>query len=329
MKLSLRSLPLALVLVVAGLATAGCAGGADDVPTTNADDLTAVKQGFTDVSSEWGGEKAIALAVAGGKAYVGFGERGFAILDARTWKTTKRVARDDAGRFLPADSVQIVGDDLMVAGLRNDAPIDPFQGGSSYRYVVSIVDRTSGAVKKDVTIDVMPVLSKAGESFFDLPNMSSTIDHGKVWLVISHARAKKLVGFDLPAARSTTLDLKALLAGPTFAVDLAKDVAVHDGAAWLPVPDGRSSGFVKRIDLQTGATSKVGAELGYPVAVAFGTRAMFVANHEGALLAVDPVTGATLKSIAVPDFVTGVTSDANNVYVSTWKGLFVVRNEWN
>jgi hypothetical protein len=327
MKLSLgRSLLLALAVTSSTLG--GCASSDASNEATADDDFTSAPAGFNDVSSEWGSDKASGIAVRGGKAYVGFGNRGFAILDMRTFKTTKRVLKDDADKLIAADSVRMVGDDLMVAGLRNDAPIDPYRGGSYYNYVISLVDRTTGAVKKQIVVDVMKALTTPDDSLFDLPNIAATIEGGQVWLVVSHDRAEKLVHFDLPTARTTALDLKVLLSGQTFAVDLAKDVAVRDGAAYFPVPDGRSSGYVRRIDLQSGASSKVGAELGYPVAVSFGTSAMFVADHGGALRVVDPRSGATLKEIEVPDWVTGVTSDKHNVYVSTWKGVFVAKNEW-
>ena len=55
---------------------------------------------------------------------------------------------------------------------------------------------------------------------------------------------------------------------------------------------------------------------------------MFVANHESALLVLDADSGATLKQVAIPDWVTGVTSDEDNIYVSTWTGIFVAKNEW-
>jgi hypothetical protein len=317
-------------LVFFTAATVGaCSGEGASSPEASLDsDFTGARRGFSDLSSTWGADKASGIAVRDGNAYVGFGARGFGIVDLRTMKTTKRVSRDEAGQLLAADSVRMVGNDLMLAGLRNDAPIDPLRGGSYYNYVVSLVDRTSGAVKKEVVIDVMKALSRRGESLFDIPNMAATIEGSQVWVVVSHERAKKLVHFELPAARSTSLDLRALLAQPSVTIELAQDIAVHDGAAYLPVPDGRSSGYVHRIDLRSGTQSKVGAELGHPVGVAFGASALFVADHSGALLAIDPRSGATLKELAIPDFVTGVTSDRDNVYVSTWKGLFVAKNEW-
>jgi hypothetical protein len=82
------------------------------------------------------------------------------------------------------------------------------------------------------------------------------------------------------------------------------------------------------VDLASGATTNVGAGLGYPVGVAFSGKAMLVANHESALLVLDAESGALLKQVAIPDWVTAVTSDKDNIYVATWTGIFVTKNEW-
>lgn len=322
MKLSILSLSLLL-------ATSACASSTAEGGATTDSDFTGAKAGFNDVSREWGMDKASGIAVRDGNAYVGFGERGYAVLDLRTMKTTRRVLKDAANRLVAADSVAMVGDDLMVAGLRNDAPNDPYRGGSYLVFVVSLLDRTTGALKKEIAVDVMKVISNGADPLLDRPNIAVTIEGRDVWLAFSHPHAKKLVRFELPAARTTTLDLKTLLEGETLAIDSAKDVAIHDGAAYLPATtsDGRG-GYVRRVQLPGGATTKVGANLGYPVGIAFAGRALLVANHQQSLFVLDAQTGATLQEVAIPDWITGVTSDQDNVYVSTWKGVFVVKNTW-
>jgi hypothetical protein len=327
--ISLRT--LAVVLAGSVLATvAGCAGESAE-PAAADSDFTGgkAKPGFKELSREWGGAKAVDLAVRDSTAYVGLGISGLAVMDLATLKTTRTVTRDAHDKLLVADTVQVVDDELMVAGLRNDAPLDPYRGGAQDNFAITFLDRATGAVNKQLLVDVMSTVTTPGDSLFDLPRMAATVDGGRIHIMVAHAKAKKVLSIPIPSARETKLVLSDLLGAGAFAIgDAGKDIAVHGGAAYVPEPDGRSNGFVQRVDLATGATTKVGAGLGYPVGVSFGGRAMFVANHESALFVLDADSGATLRQIAVPDWVTAVTSDKDNVYVATWTGIFIAKNEW-
>jgi hypothetical protein len=322
-----------LAFVMAGTllgAVAGCAGHDPD-PAAADSDFTGGKAtpGFKTLSAQWGGAKASDLAVQDASAYVGLGLSGLAIMDLATLKTTKTVTRDDHGKLLVADTVQVIDGDLMVAGIRDESPLDPFRGGAQDAFVITFLDRATGTVKKQVLIDVMSTVSRPGDAFFDVPRMAATVSGGRIHVMVAHAKAKKVFSLAIPDARETRLVLADLLGTRAFTIgEAGKDIAVHAGAAYVPEPDGRDNGFVERVDLATGATSKVGAGLGYPVGVAFGGRAMFVANHESALFVLDAVSGAKLAQIAVPDWVTAVTSDKDNVYVATWTGIFIAKNEW-
>lgn len=320
-----RTLAVALLISVTACAAESAAPASTDADFTGGK----ATPGFKDLSREWKGAKASDLAVRGGTAYVGLGTGGVAVMSLATLKTTKTIARDDHEKLLVADTVQVVGDELMVAGIRDESPLDPYRGGAQDAFVITFLDRASGAVNKQLLVDVMSTVSRPGDSLFDLPRMAATVDGGRIHVMVAHAKAKKVFSLPIPSAKETKLVLADLLGAGAFTIgDAGKDIAVHGGAAYVPEPEGRSNGFVQRVDLATGATRKVGAGLGYPVGVAFGGRAMFVANHESALFVVDADSGATLRQIAVPDWVTAVTSDDDNVYVATWTGIFIAKNEW-
>lgn len=310
------------------VALTGCASPAEErSEETSESAFSKAKQGFNDLSAAWGKDKASGIAVVGSKAYVGLGAWGYAVHDLRTFDLLQKVERDEDGRLIPSETVQMVGDDLVLSGLRNDAPLD-WWSGSHYNYVMSFVDPANGTVHKRVLIDVMSTITTQSP-LFDIPTIAARIEGDKVWLVISHKLAKKVVSFDLPTGATTKLDLADLLEEETFDVGYAKDIVVEDGFVYVPEARSSKDGFVRKIDVATGDESELGVSLGYPVAVAMANGAVLVADHDGGLLAIDRVTGAKLATFSIPDWVTGVTVDANNVYVTTWKGVFVTKNAWN
>lgn len=314
-----------LALVVAAFAP-GCTGSEEPTEAVESD-ATAIAAGMHVLGDAWDGDKASDVVVRGTTAYVGLGRRGLAVVDAKTMTTKKRILRDGEDKLLPADHVQLVGTSLVASGLRDDSPLE-YGAGADYNFVISVLNPTTGAVKKQVLVNVMKALSKPSATFFQIPTVAATLEDGEVWLMVSHERLSKVVHFTLPSAARTELDLTDLSSDDAPAVEYGKSVAVRDGAAYVPEPEGRDDGYVRRIDLATGTSTTLGTKLGYPVGVAFTAGAMLVADHSGNLFAVDPDSGETLSQIEVPDWVTGVSVTGGNVFVSTWSGIFVAKNEW-
>lgn len=321
-----RRAAIVCALVSSSFAIA-CGAGSKEPSDTVESDATSVEPGMHVLEGQWNGDKASAVAVKGATAYVGLGTRGVAVVDTKTFETKRRIERDGENKRIPADQVQVEGKKLVTFGLRDDAPLE-YGAGADYNFVVSVLDPSSGAVEKQVRVHLMGALSDPRESLFDIPTCAGTLRDGRVYLMVAHERASEVVSFELPEQADASLELGDLLADSELAVEYGKSVTVHDGAAFVPEPEGRDDGYVRKIDLASGAAEKIGSKLGYPVAVAFAGSAMMVADHSGNLFAVDPSSGETLAQIEVPDWVTGVTVAGANVFVSTWSGLFVAKNEW-
>ena len=69
---------------------------------------------------------------------------------------------------------------------------------------------------------------------------------------------------DIPRAEATTVNADgALLESEGIEVNrFGKGLAVHGGYAYMGVPKNARDGFVERVDLQSGARTKLGAQLG-------------------------------------------------------------------
>ena len=296
----------------------GCSSSADVASDSAA--VTSASAGLHDLSAQWAGAKGAAIAVRGGTAYVGLGTGGVAVVDLATLRTLRTYTKDHAGLPLVADGVQLDGDALVVSGLRNEAPL-AYGAGSQPVFAVSFLDPATGKDTKQVRIDMLSAISDRDSSIIDLPSMQARIADGQIAVSFVHDRGKKLLRVPVPAG-SATLVGKDLLAGKTVPLGYAKDIAVVDGAAYLPEASGADDGYLHRIDLTTGASSRVGAKLGYPVAVAADGDRLLVGDHAGRLLVLD-ATGKQTAELEVDDFVTGIAVDEGRIFLSTWKGIFV------
>lgn len=306
-------------LLTCALALGGCAASHDEGTEDDGALATAPPKTGAWAVSLPEGRKAVSVAMAGGKLYAGLNDTGghVVVVDPATTKVLSEIATYDlagkTGLRVPADDgITRDGNSLVFYGYANEGP------GAQFQEVIAWFDPVTKKVTKEVRVELDKTIINPSSELVDRPRVSVAVSGGKVWVALRHDRASKLVSFEVPSAASSVVNHDgALFAAGTSIERYSKGLAVRAGAAYTVVASGAKDGYLVRVDLASGKSTKIAKQLGYPTRVSFDAGKLYVNDYNGALLTVDEATGNITKSDEVDDFLEDATFDADYAYLVT------------
>lgn len=306
---------------------AGCAGTSADPGAEDDGALAAAppKLGASTVSLP-SGRKAVSIAAANGKLYLGLNDTGghVVVVEPSTMKVVSSIDAYDLGgrsglRIHADDGIARDGSSLVFYGYANEGP------GAQFQEVIAWFDPATKKVTKEVRVELDKTIINPDSPLVDRPRVSVAVSGGKVYVALRHDRASKLVSFAVPSAESTVLNHDGALFKTGTSIDrYSKGLAVDGAAAYTVVAQGAKDGSVVRVDLETGKSTKIAKKVGYPTRVALDGEKLFVNDYNGALLTVDPSSGEITKTDEVDDFLEDEAFDADYAYLVTDSKLVVL-----
>ena len=316
----------AIALLTSLVVLVGCG---DDTTDAGSDaSFVTAKSGYHKIRKTDDGYVYSGVAVSGSKAYLAKGARGVHEVDLGTMKVTQKIERDAADAQLFVDGVVTAGKELLAYGQRDDAEPDPYAGGEFARsFVMTFIDRSSRKSTQTVRIDLTRVLSEGSSGFVDLPNMAASYDPSTDRLAVTFGHMdlpERLFVFARPTEDDVSFDLEEIPGADVWEVDNPHAVFLTGDLAYLAASS--DGAFV--LDMAAAEITHLSADVGYAVGITAAGGSVFVADHDSGLHVLDATSGEIKADVAVDDWVTGVAVDKSNVYVGSWNGLYVARNQW-
>jgi len=312
-------------LMTVAAATLGCGAGTDLAEGDEEVDAITVREGDYDLATaNGGGQPYTDIAVLGSKGYLAKGYEGVHVLDLRTMRVTQRVWADRAGRRVPADSLQVIARNQLLATYQGNR-LGDLSDDRQY-LTLTVFNTTSQTVTRTISIDLTGSY-ESGTGLNDLPNLATYVDTatGTLWIAFGHLRRPdKLYAFPLPTANAE-LRLTALPGARSFTVENPHAVWSDGRTAFVP----SSSDGLRAVDLATGRASVRAANIGYALDIAVNRTTGFVADHDGNLRVLNLSTGAVVATREVPGFTDGLTYSGGQVFVAWRNGVSVFRDTWS
>jgi hypothetical protein len=305
----------------------GCGAPAeDDGLVDESAEAVAVREGDYDLASAAGsGQPYVGVAVVGSRAYLAKGYEGLHVLDLRTMRVTARLWSDRNNRRIPADGLQAIGRNQVLAYWQGN-PLGDLDDDRQMLFV-NVFNTTSQTVTRTVAIDLTGTYENPRGPINDLPNVEAHLDvaSNTLYVAFGHiSRPDKLYAFPMPSG-SAELRLASVAGARSFGVENPHGVFVAGGTAWVP----SSSDGLRAVDLATGRASLRARGVGYAVDVAVRNATGFVADHDGNLRVVDLATGRAVATREVPGFTDGLTVANGSVFVVWRNGVSVFRDVWS
>lgn len=298
----------------------------DDGAVDESTEEVTVREGDYDLANAAGsGQPYVGVAVVGSRAYLAKGYEGLHVLDLRTMRVSARLWSDRNGRRVPADGLQVIGRNQILAYWQGN-PLGDLDDNRQMLFV-NVFNTTSQTVTRTVAIDLTGTYESDRGPINDLPNVEAHLDPASSTLYVSFghlSRPDRLYAFPMPA-RSAELRLASVPGARTFTVENPHGVFVAGGTAWVP----SSSQGLRAVDLTTGRASVRTSAVGYAVDVAVRNTTGFVADHNGNLQVVDLATGRLKATRELPGFTDGLTVAGGSVFVVWRNGVSVYRNVWS
>lgn len=305
----------------------GCGAPAeDDGFTDESAESVTVREGDYDLTSAAGaGQPYVGVAVVGSRAYLAKGYEGLHVLDLRTMRVTARLRSDRNNRRIPADGLQVIGRNQVMAYWQGN-PLGDLDDDRQMLFV-NVFNTTSQTVTRTVAIDLTGTYENPRSPISDLPNVEAHLDvaAGTLYVSFGHiSRPDRLYAFPMPSGNAE-LRLASVTGARALSVDNPHGVFVAGGTAWVP----SSSDGLRAVDLATGRASLRARGVGYAVDVAVRNTTGFVADHDGGLRVVDLATGRVRATREVPGFTDGLTLSNGSVFVVWRNGVSVFRDVWS
>ncbi len=308
------------------VAMAGCGAADESLEPDDSVDAVTVREGNYDLASSAGsGQPYTGIAVLGSRAYLAKGYEGVHVVDLRTMRVTQRVWSDRNGRRIPADGLQVIGRNQVMAYWQGQ-PLGNLDDNRQMLFL-TVFNTTSMTVSRTVSIDLTGSYESTTGPISDLPNVEAFVDttSGTLWISFGHlARPDRLYATAMPTANAN-LSLRSLPNVREYSVENPHGVFVAGNTVWVP----SSSDGLRAVDLTTRRASVRASRVGYLVDLYARNTTGFAADHDGNLVVLDLTSGRTVATRELPGFTDGLTW-ANGQVFSVWRnGITVVRDVWS
>jgi len=271
------------------------------------------------------------VAAADGRLYFAHGPRGVDVVAAGTFELIETlsftrdrevlteaesgVASAPGQLRIVAQGVQLDGEDLIVWGVRDDNPPDPWGHGPYEPDKLVVQSLTSDHQLEWRLSLVMP-------SSMWVPSLDVVVGAQSVHVSVGHSDwGNQLLTFDRPADGSEVyLDLFEG-ANVLPLADLYPQGLSSVGEALL-LSAGRDGLFALQHDGTSNAIGDCEA-LGYVVDAAVDGERVYVADHQTGIHVVSLADGELRATLVAPDFIHGIALMDDAAYASTTTGVFV------
>jgi hypothetical protein len=312
---SMRPTYRLLSTLAVSLSVFGCSD--ESISTGDEQNLTA-KLGFYELDNQ--GEVFRDIAVSSTRAYLAQGPRGVAVVDLASMKIVERWEDDASGAQLWADGVQFESGNVIVWGQRDERDIADFNAEWEQSFVIQALDPKTRKVKWSAALALRDAVVDPDSPFVQLPNIHAFVRKGEIAVSFGHLdNPDRVITFPVPKG-NVAFDLLDV-PNSSVVLDIENPKGIVSTAEGQYVACG-PTGLVA----VTGETSEVlSADVGFAVDVRIAGDLALVADHDGAVHAVDLETREIQESIEVPDWVEGIEVRGTRTFVGTRTGILVVK----